>query len=263
MLMAQTLAQAIALTAPLPPGQAGNLRPVFSDDFSHFVSAATGRLDGRAVWQSEFKPGLRTLGNNHEAEWYEDAGPHGPFSTQGGGLTITARPASHLPQGMSYSSGLITTRQSFSQTYGYFAICAQLPHGAGMWPAFWLLPADGSWPPEIDVMEMLGNDPTDYYASVHAAGLDKVTKIPAPDLSAGFHVFAVSWRPDKIRYYLDGVQVNEVNTQADMHKPMYMLANLAVGGPGSWPGPADGETGRYKIAWIKAWQFRDLPAPRP
>ena len=251
----KTLALAVALTAPLPHG----LQLTFSDNFSHFVASATGMLNGHHVWQTRYHDGTRTLYNNHEAEYYADPGPQGPFSVQSNGLAITARPASGLPSGLGYVSGVITTQQTFQQTYGYFAICAQLPRGRGFWPAFWLLPADGRWPPEIDVMEMLGNDTSDYYASVHAGpGFDHITKIPGPYLSAGFHTFAVSWRPDKIRYYLDGSLVNEVTTPPEMHRPMYMLANLAVGGPGSWPGPAIGETGVYRIAWIRAWQFTDL-----
>jgi beta-glucanase (GH16 family) len=241
----------VALTAPLP----GGLQPTFVETFSHFAVSATGFAHGSAVWQTRFHDGTRTLSNNHEAEYYADAGP---FSLQNGTLAITARPATGLPLGLSYSSGLLTTQQSFHQTYGYFAICAQLPRGVGFWPAFWLLPADGRWPPEIDVMEMLGDDPTHYYASVHADGVNEVTKLPAPDLTAGFHVYAVSWRPDEIRFYLDGVPVHDIVTPPDMHVPMYLLVNLAVGGPGSWPGAATGETGVYHIAWVRAWQFTDL-----
>ncbi len=251
----KALALAMALTAPLP----GGLRPTFSDNFSHFETSPTGLLNGHAVWQTRYHDGTRTLSNNHEIEYYADAGPHSPFSVDAGGLTITARPASGLPAGLAYESGLITTQQSFSQTYGYFAICAQLPEGRGFWPAFWLLPADGSWPPEIDVMEMLGGDPANYYASIHAGpGRDKVTEISAPSLTAGFHVFAMSWRPDEIRYYLDGILVSQVSTPPGMQRPMYMLVNLAVGGIGSWPGEATGQNGVYRIAWVRAWQFNDI-----
>jgi beta-glucanase (GH16 family) len=140
---------------------------------------------------------------------------------------------------------------------------AQLPRGRGMWPAFWLLPADGTWPPEIDVMEMLGNAPTTYYVSLHArpggTPLDEVTPVRAPDLSAGFHSFGVAWRPDRIGFYLDDALVHESATPADMHRTMYLLANLAVGGEGSWPGRAiPGSRGVLSIAWVRAWQFDDL-----
>jgi beta-glucanase (GH16 family) len=182
-----------------------------------------------------------------------------------GTLEITASPKPGLPMGMTHQSGLITSQHLLTQRYGYFEMRAQLPLGKGLWPAFWLLPADGSWPPEIDVMEMLGQPPNTYYASVHALPggqhVDETTAIPGPDLTTGFHVFGVSWRPDRIRFYLDDVLVHESDTPADMNRPMYMLANLAVGGIDSWPGPAAPNlSGVFRIAWIRAWQYKDLAA---
>ena len=167
---------------------------------------------------------------------------------------------------MTYRSGMIMSQHLLNQRYGYFEMRAQLPRGQGLWPAFWLLPSDGGWPPEIDVMEMLGHTPTTYYVSLHARPdgkpLDQVTAIQAPDLSAGFHVFGVAWQADRIRFYLDDVLVHAAPTPPDMHRPMYLLANLAVGGAGSWPGAVGpGVSGVYRIAWIRAWQFRDQGEP--
>jgi beta-glucanase (GH16 family) len=241
------------------------LHATFTETFQHFAASPSGVVDGHPAWRTTYIGGDRTLPNNHEAEWYVDAGSDGPFRIEGGLLAITATPAPGLPQGMAFRSGLIMSQRLFTQRYGYFEMRAQLPRGRGAWPAFWLLPADGGWPPEIDVMEMLGHAPTTYYVALHARvdghPLDQVTAVPAPDLSAGFHVFGVAWRPDSIRFYLDDVLVHESATPADMHGPMYMLANLAIGGTGSWPGPAAPELSAvYRIAWIRAWQFNDLGA---
>jgi beta-glucanase (GH16 family) len=241
------------------------LRPTFSEDFAHFAASATGVVDGQRAWRTTYKGGDRTLSNNHELEWYADPGPDGPFRIRDRTLEITAAPAAGLPSGATFRSGLIMSQRLFTQRYGYFEMRAQLPRGLGLWPAFWLLPADGSWPPEIDVMEMLGDKPATYYVSVHARPdgqhLDETTAVPAPDLTTGFHVFGVAWRPDRIGFYLDDALVHETATPSDMRRPMYLLVNLAVGGPGSWPGPAAPDsTGVFRIAWIKAWQYRDLPA---
>lgn len=244
------------------------LHPTFTEDFKHFAASANGSLEGHPVWQTRFFYGDRTLGNNKETEWYQDDGPDGPFRVIDGVLEITAEPEANLPQGMTYRSGMIMSQHLFNQRYGYFEMSAQLPRGRGMWPAFWMLPTDGSWPPEIDVMEMLGHAPETYYVSLHdrpkGPPLDEVAAIVAPDLSAGFHVFGVSWRPDHISFYLDDVLVHESATPTDMNRAMYLVANLAVGGAGSWPGQVESAMPHiFRIAWIRGWQFKDLDAVSP
>ncbi|MFV1996229.1 MAG: family 16 glycosylhydrolase, partial [Verrucomicrobiales bacterium] len=57
-----------------------------------------------------------------------------------------------------YASGMMTTSGKFSQRYGRFEIRCKVPKGRGLWPAFWMLPEPPSWPPEIDVLEILGHE---------------------------------------------------------------------------------------------------------
>jgi beta-glucanase (GH16 family) len=57
------------------------------------------------------------------------------------------------------------------------------------------------------------------------------TAVATADLSDGFHTYGVNWQPDVIEWYIDGTKVAGTATPADMHKPMYILANLAVGVP--------------------------------
>ena len=117
-----------------------------------------------------------SLPSNGEQEWYINSmyAPTTsvrPWTVSNGVLTLTAQPASAsiqpLIDGYQYTSGMINTFNSFTQTYGYFEMRAQLPAGQGLWPAFWLLQADMSWPPEIDVMEVLGHDMTTLYTAAH------------------------------------------------------------------------------------------------
>jgi hypothetical protein len=153
----------------------------------------------------------------------------------------------------------------FAQKYGVFAISAKLPLGKGIWPAFWLLPADKSWPPEIDVMEVIGREPSTLYTSVHtnipsretAVGLGTNTRL---DLSAGFHEYAVDWGPEKINLYFDRKLIFSQPTPADLHKPCYILVNVAVGKPASWGGAPDSSTrfpATMQVAYIKVWQRSD------
>ena len=157
--------------------------------------------------------------------------------------------------GYRYFSGLISSQPSFAQTYGYFEMRAKIPRGKGLWPAFWMLPADFSWPPELDVMESIG-DPSAYYTTAHSAVTKMAAGLKTDIAPDAFHTFAVAWDEKQIVWYVDGREVNRQPTPPDMHKPMYLVANLAVGG--NWPGSPDGATrfpARMTIDYIRAYRF--------
>ena len=128
------------------------LRPTFAEEFNKFDAAPNGRdpRTGAAVWRTTFSWGkdpLRTLPSNKEVQFYSDTSVGlDPFRLAGGVLTIEARPRARgavIPEGLTYTSGLITTQESFAQTYGYFEFRARMPRGRGFWPALWL----PFWPP--------------------------------------------------------------------------------------------------------------------
>jgi Ca2+-binding RTX toxin-like protein len=82
-------------------------------------------------------------------------------------------------------------------------------------------------------------------------------KTTVPDLSADFHTYGVDWQADKITWYFDGEPIFQAATPPDMHLPMYMQANLAVGG--DWPGSPDATTkfpAELCIDYIRAWTSR-------
>lgn len=232
-------------------------------------------FDGRrGRWQTHFVWGGRTIPTNQELQLYVDPGFKGetrvplglnPFDVRDGRLVVSAWEADARTRakvgGARYLSGLLTTAQSFQQTYGYFEIRAKLPAGAGLWPAFWLLPPAGKWPPEIDVFEVVGRDPTQLIVSVHsgASGRPKGTSmmVKVPDTSLDFHTYGVLWTADRLTWFFDGCRVAEVATPADLHGPMYMLLNLAVGG--SWVGAPDRHTrfpAELQVDHIRAYEFR-------
>jgi beta-glucanase (GH16 family) len=202
-----------------------DLTPTFSSNFTNFVSSPNGSVG----WQTTLPHNLRTLATNHELEYYSDPSVgYDPFSVQNGILDITAQPEAN-PDGLPYASGIITTEGSFSQLYGYFDMRAELPAGAGMWPAFWMLPANLASTREIDVMEMFGNNTLQYGVTDHSPGSGlATTNVSTPDLSQGFHDYGMYWTPTSISFYFDGKLVANMPTPADMNVPMFMLANLAI-----------------------------------
>ena len=178
----------------------------FSDNFNTLDL----RHGDSGTWDTNFWWGAAngsTLTQNGERQWYIDAdyGPTSsvhPFSIDDGVLTITAAraPAAVRPyiNNYEYTSGLLTTFESFSQTYGYFEIRADMPEKQGVWPAFWLLPADGSWPPELDVIEMVGQDPSKLILTAHSNQTGSHTVVSSNAFAsntAGFHTYGVLWTP--------------------------------------------------------------------
>lgn len=252
-----------------PNDLANTAQLTFADDFNSLSlwNGQTGTWNTGDSWGNA--KGF-SLGGNGEQEWYINSqyAPTQsvtPWTVSDGALNLTAQPTSDATKqeigNYAYTSGQVNTFHSFSQTYGYFEMRAELPAGQGLWPAFWLLPEDNSWPPEIDVMENLGNNTNMYATTVHTADTGTHTQtgagVSTPDLSTGFHTYGVDWEADKITWYFDGKQVFQADTPADMNKPAYMIANLAVGG--YWPGNPDPSTpfpATMKIDYIHAYSAK-------
>ena len=255
------------------------LRLTFADEFNSLSlhNAATGT----GTWKTNFISGSqdsiwtgyssRNLSPNGEQQLYVDPALTGkgskalgvnPFSTSNGILSITA--AKTDPSLVSalwdfkYTSGLLTTEKTFAQKYGYFEIRADLPTGQGMWPAFWLLPADRTKTAELDVFENVNGEGRVFHTAHSAqtgAALASAFATAVEGLTSGFHTYGMAWTAERITWYVDGKAVSSIPTPADLHSPMYMLVNLAVGG--AWAGNAD-ETfasDALKVDYIRAYSL--------
>jgi beta-glucanase (GH16 family) len=153
----------------------------------------------------------------------------------------------------------MNTRGLFSQSYGRFEAKIKLPKGQGIWPAFWLLGANSKsegWPKcgEIDIMENLGQEPSKIHGSMHGPGYSGAHPLTSSYVLPGtrtfaddFHVFAVEWEPNVVRFYVDDV-LYETQTPDNLppgtrwvyDHPFYIILNLAVGG--NWPKDPDDTT---------------------
>lgn len=172
--------------------------------------------------------------------------------------------------GKPYTSARLITRDKFAQAYGRFEARLKLPYGQGIWPAFWMLGDNfmrKGWPDagEIDIMEHIGREPMTMYATVHGPGYSGGSGVGGSitldkPLSEDFHVVAIEWEPEEIRWYLDDTHYFTV-TPADVpgewvyDHPFFMLLNLAVGG--RWPGVPDETTTfpqQYIIDYVRVYE---------
>jgi beta-glucanase (GH16 family) len=218
------------------------LKLVFSDEFN-------GSTLNTNKWATQLQWG-RT--NPPELEYYSPTA----LTVANGALHIKAQ--KKLTNGKPYTSGVIATYKSFKFTYGIVVARIRIPAGKGMWPALWLL--DYAWgPSEIDITEMVGYQPSVSYMTLHYQDADGQMYTPGtyykgPNFSTGYHIFKVDWTPAAITWYIDGVQRYRT-TQHIPNKPMYLIANLAVGGV--WPGSPDSTTkfpAYYHIDYIRIYK---------
>ncbi len=284
LLLALAIGAASALTAPAHarPLDRRGLVATFHDEFTTLNVAdprdrQTWRGRNWKTWYANsvdpYHVDNRSLPNNGESQAYTDAAwperapgtlPSDSLSVVDGVLRIRADPApvDLRPQihNLRFTSGMITSWGMFSQRYGVFEARLRLPKGRGLWPAFWTLNDSGGWPPEIDIMEFLGHDTRTTWAVAHSrvAGkhVSQSREVTHPrDMTTEFHVFAVDWRPTTLTYYIDNEAILQVPTPRDMHSPMYIVLNLAVGG--RWGGQPDAATvfpANYEVDWVRVWQ---------
>ncbi len=179
-----------------------------------------------------------------------------------------------------YTSGRVNTQNKHDFKYGIIECSAKVPKGKGFLPAFWMMPTDeqlyGQWPlcGEIDIMEVLGNDTsrsygTVHYGSPHAESQGSI-QLGEDAFSDGFHLFSCEWEPGRITWYVDGEQIHTENDwftkpvgqkekpyPAPFNQPFYIILNLAVGG--DWPGdPAKNadyiDSAAFEIDYVKVYQ---------
>jgi beta-glucanase (GH16 family) len=225
---------------------------------------ATHRAGWTLVWNDEFdgpaiNPDFWTheIGGhgwgNGESQYYTDSLDNAYL--EDGRLVIQAREQNVL--GKLFTSARLITKDKVTQQYGRIEARIQIPTGKGIWPAFWMLGDDIDtlgWPRsgEIDIMENIGSEPGVIHGTLHGPGYSGGSGVGAsyrlPDhrpFADDFHVYAVEWEPQEIRWYVDDVIYNTI-TPEDLpgdwvfDHPFFILLNVAVGG--RWPGYPDQTT---------------------
>lgn len=234
------------------------LRPGWTLTWSDEFSGADGSAPDPAKWT--YDVGGNGWGNR-ELEYYTERRQNARIEK--GNLVIAAIQENYTgADGVtrSYTSARLKTQGLFAQTYGRFEARIKIPEGQGMWPAFWMLGEDiraVGWPKcgEIDIMENVGKEPGTVHGSLHGpsttahtSDLTSTFSLPAgQNLADAFHLYAVEWEPDLVRFYLDSNLYATFHTSEwpaggtwVFNHPFFIILNVAVGG--DWPGSPDATT---------------------
>ena len=198
--------------------------------------------------------GIPGWGNNEE-QYYQREN----VTVADGKMSLTAK--MEEKDGKYYTSAKLVTfdkysdKKTFAQTYGRFEARIRLTKAEqGMWPAFWMMPADdvyGGWAKsgEIDIMEMKGRFPSKASSALHFADGWPFNRYVAHEYEfadggsiTDWHIYGVDWEPDRITFTVDGVPhktwthnewyTNGASTNefAPFDQDFYICLNLAVGG---------------------------------
>ena len=246
-----TVHNAVPVPTPEPePTPEPTRTLIFADEFSG-SSLDTSKWTSGYPWTC--KDGFNYNCTTGELQSYRP----GNLSVSDGTLKITAK--QDTSGGRAYTSGLIQTYGKFDHTYGLMQARIKFPKGSGHWGAFWnhaSFDYGTRWPPEIDVTEVLGRQPSTNHMHFHSeAGghTDRGHSYTGPDLTADFHVYAVEWAPGSITWYQDGVQRAKWVGSDVPDEKMYLILNLAVGGWGGTPDPAV-YPGVMEIDWVRVYR---------
>ena len=232
---------------PPPPPPANPWTLVWADEFDS--TAGTGV--NTAYWRHDTADGCAS-GNcgwgNNEREYYRTS-PDNIAQTGDGYLAIVARVNTDTTLSCYYgrclyTSAKITTRDKVSILPGRVEARVKLATGQGLWPAFWLLGENigrVGWPAcgELDILENKGSQPTLTSSAVHGPGYSGNTPFVHTQSNAAtdFHVYAVEWDAQSIRYYID-TQLHYTVSRAAVQQrgawvfdqAFFVILNQAVGG---------------------------------
>lgn len=225
----RTVPSAAAAIPGMAPGTAApaTWRLAFATDFPG-NSLDTSTWAECYPW-SPSPAGCTNFGNHNEREWYLPS----QVRVANGALALVARrtptagtDVNGHPKSYTCRSGMVTTYPGVRFRYGIVQVTARLPFGKGLWPAIWLIPADMSWPPEIDIIEHWSTDATSR-ATLHARdGAQQWGVVATPDADKGWHTFTLHWTRSRISVYYDRTLVLTTTTGIP-RQAMYLLLDLA------------------------------------
>jgi beta-glucanase (GH16 family) len=187
---------------------------------------APNQEDEEDIWQ----PVEKERGNENELQYYC---PENVMLTDNGIIIVTKK---ETRKSKSYTSGKVTSKKAYM--YGRFSFVIKVSEGRGIFPAIWLLPKEDKAYPEIDIFEMIGCHPLDFYGVIHyiESGEPAREYFRKEVEKKERYEVGLEWTPEKLSWYIDGQRVFETNKGVP-NEPMYLIINQAVGG--NWAGSPD------------------------
>ena len=225
-----------------------------------------------------FYPWGRALISPIETGYYTAEELH----TADGVLNMTmhklATPRVYRDKSLKYNTGMLFSRHPVDSlrpyncnpadgfSYGLFEVRARQPRGPGSAPGFWLY---GGVPDEIDVFEatadVVANNfhlaPGGYWRPSRRQELACqcffYNTDPAGNLNQQFHTYGVSWMPDGVIFYFDGLPIRHETRLIPAGCAMSIILNVAALAWSNQP------TDTMAVDYIRVYRPRRLPVVVP
>lgn len=182
-----------------------------------FLPPAPAGQKWRLTWHDEFNGALvNDLKWNRLGDWKRRDGfwiQEDAYLDGQGKLVLRTR-----KDGDRFTCGAVNTSGKFDHAFGFYVARCRMPAEPGHWPAFWMMSGgvgkvgdDGRDGTEIDIMELPWRDGKvtmnlhwDGYGEHHKSAGHRLT---IPELTDGFHDYALWWSPTEYVFYVDGKEV--------------------------------------------------------
>lgn len=248
---------------------------------------------GKPVWSDEFSgSALSTTWHDRQVGQYTPLRPCAAVQSAGmhpvgsGVAQLKAKKlsgaSSSCPDGK-FAESMISTQDTKSFTYGYFAARIKFQPQKGSHGGFWLQSsapagAQANDPKhngaEIDVAEYYGNGGTGASVNWWSAGgvqapvtktvpvgtvavtgpIAKKALAPGQTFSSGYHVFSVQWTPTSYVYRVDGIPVFTTTQGVSQHPEFLNLSVLTSAWETKYFTGKPGASTAMSVDWVRVWQ---------
>jgi len=230
----------VALSIVLPPLVIlANAQVAEPPKHEEFLPPAPQGQEWRLTWHDEFEGDqLDESKWNRLGDWKRRDGywvQEDAYLSGKGTLLLRTR-----KDGDRYTSGAINTAGKFEHAFGYFVARCKMPKQPGHWPAFWLMCAgvgkvgnEGRDGTEIDIVEMPWRDGKityalhwDGYGADHRSASSNIT---LPELTEGFHNYALLWTPEEYVFYVNDREVWRTRAGGVSQVPQFIKLTEEIG----------------------------------
>lgn len=159
-----------------------------------------------------------------------------------------------MPKTFDYSSALISTGQSHRQLYGKFEAKVKIDHASPVNHAFWMV--GEKMAPQIDIFRFEDSNAKSVNMGLQLldnSGVKKQCKtVKGASFDSDYYVYSMEWSKDKITWFINGVKVNEQNSNIPKD-PMYLVFSSHI----TQEMDALKKPANINIEWIKCYHSKN------